>query len=57
MRDIRKRGTAKSLHPERTRRPAGTPPLPGILSVSIRGAIRLSAGALALGGLLHALPA
>ena len=57
MRDVRKRGTAKSLHPERTHRPAGTPPLPGILFVSIRGAIRLSAGAFVLGGLLHALPA
>ena len=56
MWDVRKRSTVKPLHPERTRRPSGAPPLPGILSVSIRGTVRLSAGALALGGLLHALP-
>ena len=57
MWDVRKRSTVKPLHPERTRRPSGTPPLPGILPESIRGTVRLSAGALALGGLLHALPA
>ena len=57
MWDVRKRSTVKPLHPERTRRPSGAPPLPGILSVSIRGTVRLSASALALGGLLHALPA
>ena len=57
MWDVRKRSTVKPLHPERTRRPSGAPALPGILSVSIHGTVRLSAGALALGGLLHALPA
>ena len=57
MWDVRKRSTVKPLHPERTLRPSGAPPLPGILSVSNRGTVRLSAGALALGGLLHALPA
>ena len=57
MWDVRKRSTVKPPHPERTRRPSGAARWPGILSVSIRGTVRLSASALALGGLLHALPA
>ena len=56
MWDVRERSTDKPLRSACTRQPAGAPLVPGILSASIRGAIRLSAGALALGGLLHALP-
>ena len=57
MWDVRKRSTVKPLHPERTRRPSGAarwptkPPSPSF------GSIALTASALALGGLLHALPA
>ena len=57
MWNIRERSTAKSLRTERTRRPAGTPPLPGIPSASVSGPAPLSICAFAIGGLLYALPA
>ena len=57
MWNVRKPGTARLPHPQRTRRPAGLPPRSGIFPGSTCGAITVAASVLALGQLFHALPA
>ena len=57
MWNVRESSPAESLHPGYIRRPVDTSLLPEILPRPIRGSIARAASALALGGILHALPA
>ena len=57
MWNVRESSPAESLHPGYMRRPVDTSLLPEILPRPIRGSIALAASAVALGGILHALPA
>ena len=57
MWNVRESSPAESLHPGYMRRPVDTSLLPEILPRPIRGSIARAASALALGGILHALPA
>ena len=57
MWNVRESSPAESLHPGYMRRPVDTSLLPETLPRPIRGSIALAASAVALGGILHALPA
>ena len=56
MRNVLQAGAATRTGLHRTRRPADTPARPELLPPSIRGAGRLTASTIALGGLLYGLP-
>ena len=57
MWSTRERSVARPLDPERTHRPAGAPPRLQMPCESARGSALLPVGALAVGMLLHTLPA
>ena len=57
MWNVRESSPAESLHPGYMRRPVDASLLPETLPRPIRGSIALAASAVALGGILHALPA